>query len=723
MQFNQPYFGTGFNNGAPFFPLNTSFAAQCVQSPEVVGEGEVVSLVLPDGNVQLFFLPTNKWCAPFITIPNKSSCWFVKSVANPVPHPTYFQNQFPSGIPSPRLTLGYSGSFEVPTPFKFHSDGATSTTDIHYFFPRLAKLNNATKLCTGVQVVVPGQNSSCQSEAVSCIPSNCGQHNCSCCNRKCDNKGAFNSNREISSQGDTKNRYKEDLIICKRCAEPKVKRISHSQTSMSIDETSTEKKIKKEKKDHSQPKKQRSTHSQTSMSIDEPNIKKKRKKEKKHHSQPKKCSTHSQTSMSMDDSKSEIRSSRSKKEKRDTRKTNECRKVKSRRRVSGKCSCTSIRNRKGHSKTHTTKNHTSKDKKINRASNTDFVRCTCSDISLSSSKSVGEHDTREQNFDNSSSSKHSINTSSEMECQFCESCIYSSSDLSASVSQTDTSHGMSVDEEIKGNRKNLLKSDVGKKNEENRVITGGMTINQEMKHQENNKKIDKTSVTCVCLYPASDESLVKNTPPESDKPLHLLGKNIANCSSKPHDSLDKMAQLSHNKSSNTGPIYIADADFCECFSNLIQPSTRDKTFKEIEKDLKRSEKAKSSKTKEKKEKKLMVACKCSKMLYLVHIATQASKVLEKNTKPMSIENKENTDFRPKVDCNSSKAVQSRETGKQLCGNFGEVCCCVTPDFGNSSPVDANSVFNFNKTTPLHYRASCILDTAKHTPYIPNSNSV
>ena len=57
----------------------TFIALQSNQSmyPEIVGEGQVTSITLPDGSVQFFFMPTIKWrspyatqCHPFGTTPN-----------------------------------------------------------------------------------------------------------------------------------------------------------------------------------------------------------------------------------------------------------------------------------------------------------------------------------------------------------------------------------------------------------------------------------------------------------------------------------------------------------------------------------------------------------------------------------------------------------------------------------------------------------------------------
>lgn len=72
--------------------------------PEIVGEGEVTSVTLPDGTIQFFFMPTVKWWAPNTSsyhpnIPNSMNTnincntspwnnnnigtWFVRSISNP----------------------------------------------------------------------------------------------------------------------------------------------------------------------------------------------------------------------------------------------------------------------------------------------------------------------------------------------------------------------------------------------------------------------------------------------------------------------------------------------------------------------------------------------------------------------------------------------------------------------------------------------------------------
>lgn len=68
--------------------------------PEIVGEGQVTSVALPDGSVQFFFIPTLKWwspnaaqCHPFQSIPNPvfannppyniNGTWFIRSISNP----------------------------------------------------------------------------------------------------------------------------------------------------------------------------------------------------------------------------------------------------------------------------------------------------------------------------------------------------------------------------------------------------------------------------------------------------------------------------------------------------------------------------------------------------------------------------------------------------------------------------------------------------------------
>lgn len=66
------------------FPQNTAF-------PEIIGEGEVASVVFPDGSIHLYFIPLNKRFHPSYQ-PNSSynpyfnnnmGAYYVRSISNP----------------------------------------------------------------------------------------------------------------------------------------------------------------------------------------------------------------------------------------------------------------------------------------------------------------------------------------------------------------------------------------------------------------------------------------------------------------------------------------------------------------------------------------------------------------------------------------------------------------------------------------------------------------
>ncbi|XP_072938300.1 DET1 homolog [Epargyreus clarus] len=140
--------------------------------PEVVGEGDVISLTLPDGRVQCYFLPTNRrdqWIPYNInpnihnSIPVWSNCnntaWFVRSIVNPyatIESNPSVPNHYGSTINSFATTTCNINSQSQDYVQKFHNDGCTSTTDLHYFYPhiRSAWLTNS---CAGVQVEIPKQ--------------------------------------------------------------------------------------------------------------------------------------------------------------------------------------------------------------------------------------------------------------------------------------------------------------------------------------------------------------------------------------------------------------------------------------------------------------------------------------------------------------------------------------------------------------------------------------
>lgn len=445
------------------------------------------------------------------------------------------------------------------------------------------------------------------------------------------------------------------------------------------------------------------------MSVDEPESNSKssrRRKEKKCHSQHKKCSIRSQTSMSVDESSSERKTSRSKKQRQDRGKSKESKWSKRKQISNHDCNC--IRKRKAHRKT-----KTKKKRKINHSLTTDnCFRCNCSETSMSSSKSTRKHFIREQNFDckTSNKDKYSNSVSSELDCNFCEGCLssldlkinldkhksseqdtckcYSSSEVSSFVSQTDTSFGMSVDQEFKGHRKKHPQSDVGKKKQETKEIKSHGEKDVKKKHLA-----DKTSVTCVCIYPGSDES------PD----MKTTRKNKIN--------------ILPTKASNTDTKYKADADFCECFSDLVQPPTKEKTFKQIEKELKKTG---MEKAKRKENNAPVITCKCSIML-------DKNPPSEKSIKPVSVEYK---DFRHEINFTSTRAVHSGEMEKVQYGTLDKLCCCETPKQMPSDNVQSSyfssTIGNSNSFPPydgtIRNRASCTDDTAKYTFSTPKSNS-
>ncbi|KAH9632834.1 hypothetical protein HF086_005889 [Spodoptera exigua] len=198
MQSNQTFCGTGFTNG--FYSSCNNNAPQQTTYPEIVGEGEVTSVTLPDGTIQFFFIPTVKWWIPNVppyypaysnvrgpnfVNPNygaspysiNAGTWFIRSISNPVPL-AQLQNAFFSSqrneVPKLRFTsdchmnTGNNG-FQV----KFHNDGCSSTTDLHYFCPNLRK-ETPCKGTANVQMdTVPITNTVCHYEVVCGKPCHC----------------------------------------------------------------------------------------------------------------------------------------------------------------------------------------------------------------------------------------------------------------------------------------------------------------------------------------------------------------------------------------------------------------------------------------------------------------------------------------------------------------------------------------------------------------------
>ncbi|KAJ8718447.1 hypothetical protein PYW08_002684 [Mythimna loreyi] len=165
MQCNQPYYGNSFTNGPFGSPFNTPLQSSQGMYPEIVGEGHVTSLTLPDGSVQFFFMPTIKWwspnasqCHPFQTIPNPMfantnysipppcnnniGTWFIRSVSNPFPQNAFSPPNQRNELPRLAIDADYNRNFnnhDTGYQVKFHNDDGTSTTDLVYFYPGLRK--------------------------------------------------------------------------------------------------------------------------------------------------------------------------------------------------------------------------------------------------------------------------------------------------------------------------------------------------------------------------------------------------------------------------------------------------------------------------------------------------------------------------------------------------------------------------------------------------------
>ncbi|CAG4935127.1 unnamed protein product [Colias eurytheme] len=138
--------------------------------PNVVGEGDVISQQSPNGSVQLYFIPVFRRdrglsFPQYPTFPSNNpiswpvapEAWLVRRISSPV-LPSFIQEQF-TNTNDPFLKSYYAtkGILDISPQNgyyqKFHNDNVTSTTDIHYFYPKLRKSN--FKYSTGVQVDIP----------------------------------------------------------------------------------------------------------------------------------------------------------------------------------------------------------------------------------------------------------------------------------------------------------------------------------------------------------------------------------------------------------------------------------------------------------------------------------------------------------------------------------------------------------------------------------------
>ncbi|XP_031763162.1 uncharacterized protein LOC116412685 [Galleria mellonella] len=198
MQCNQPFYGIGYGgpNCGQFYTYNSS--PYYGTYPEIIGEGEVASVLFPDGSIQFYFVPlANKRWPSYTYNPNlycNPSCrtntgvWFIKNFSNPIP-PAIFQ-QYCQGANGEPFSKSYSFSDNnmATSPgflLKFHNDNWTSTTDLHYFYPSLRECtwfpNVRTIESAAVQVEIPIETKrTCEHVVVCNKPCKCTRTYSSC---------------------------------------------------------------------------------------------------------------------------------------------------------------------------------------------------------------------------------------------------------------------------------------------------------------------------------------------------------------------------------------------------------------------------------------------------------------------------------------------------------------------------------------------------------------
>ncbi|XP_014357501.2 nucleolar protein 58-like isoform X1 [Papilio machaon] len=152
------FYGAGPQNTVPYTHFQPPVQSN-VQSPEIIGEGDVTSVVLPNGSVQYFFIPTIKrdvWTPCAYTPPTMnvnwnipSQAWFIRNISNPItpsfcsgqqylrPYAEPFiANIMPTDCNTNTPALGYTNMF--------HYDRCTSTSDLQYFYPRVLSRHQQT---------------------------------------------------------------------------------------------------------------------------------------------------------------------------------------------------------------------------------------------------------------------------------------------------------------------------------------------------------------------------------------------------------------------------------------------------------------------------------------------------------------------------------------------------------------------------------------------------
>ncbi|RVE54312.1 hypothetical protein evm_001139 [Chilo suppressalis] len=184
MQCNPPFISTGYPNYRPYHPCNFSYPHRTMY-PEIIGEGEVASVIYPDGSVHFYFIPTNKRNTPFCDPNlhthhpywnNASGMFYVRSISNPMSSALFSQQcQNNNGLFSKPYMFGDT---TMPFQLKFHNDGWSSTTDLHYFSPRLRQCEWRPTSITeyaSAQTDTPAENPTvCQT--VCAKPCNCSNN-------------------------------------------------------------------------------------------------------------------------------------------------------------------------------------------------------------------------------------------------------------------------------------------------------------------------------------------------------------------------------------------------------------------------------------------------------------------------------------------------------------------------------------------------------------------
>ncbi|XP_063368233.1 uncharacterized protein LOC134656607 [Cydia amplana] len=129
MQYYSPHNGYPNNEAAfPYIPTPPVFPCS-----QIVGEGDVTSVTLPDGTLQLYFIPVsrttcfNQWGA----IP----AWFIRTIPNLFAAPQPFASNYRDSTQANNIFLQNDAVNEEISKyqFQFHSDKQTSSTDLQYF--------------------------------------------------------------------------------------------------------------------------------------------------------------------------------------------------------------------------------------------------------------------------------------------------------------------------------------------------------------------------------------------------------------------------------------------------------------------------------------------------------------------------------------------------------------------------------------------------------------